>query len=126
MTDVCLFESQYSESSPLESSPLGSRLGLAHVYLSILESLLQIVIDSFIRDLTDQSKIRNPHFLLLCGIESGLLDIRLAAARRSSSSTPILGFLGLLALRSSTDPLLQSWISYRTRREDYTTYDHLP
>jgi hypothetical protein len=116
MTDVCLFESQYSESSPLKDSPHDSRLGLAHVDLSILESLLQIVIDGFIRDLTDQSKIRNPHFLLLCGIESGLLNIRLAAARRSSSSTPILGFLGLLTLWSSTDPLIQSKISSGIRR----------
>jgi hypothetical protein len=76
----------------------------------VLESLLQVVIDGFVRDLTDQSKIRNSHLLLLRCIESGLLDIRLAAARRRSSSA-ILGFRRLLSLRTSTDPLFPQQVS---------------
>src|ERR1700712_1905200 len=79
-------------------------LRCAYIDLPVLEPLLQIVVDRFIRDLTYQSEIGNPHLLLLCGIESGFLDIWLSA-RCTSSCPAILGFLRLLALRSSTDPL---------------------
>jgi hypothetical protein len=89
---------------------LAWQIGLSYIDLMVHEPLLQIIIDSFVRDLTDQSKIRNPHLLLLCCIESGLLDIRLAAARRRSSSA-ILGFWRLLSLRTSTDPLFRRQIS---------------
>lgn len=88
----------------------------AYIDLSVLESLLQIVVDGFVRDLTDQSKIRNPNLLLLCGIKGSLLDVRLAAARCCSSSASILGFRALLALRSSADTLFQHLISKMKRR----------
>jgi hypothetical protein len=87
----------------------------AYIDLPVLEPLLQIVVDGFIRDLTYQSEIRNSHLLLLRGIESGLLDIRFTTARCRSSSTSILGFLPLVALRSSTDPLVQPQISNLNR-----------
>jgi hypothetical protein len=86
---------------------LGLLPGCAYIDLSVLEPLLQIVVDGFIRDLTYQREIRNSHLLPFCGIESGLLDIRFAAARSPSSSASILGFLCLLALRSSTDTLIE-------------------
>lgn len=73
-----------------------------------IESLLQIVIYSFIRDLTDQSKIRYSDLLLFCGIECGFLDIGFAAARCSGSSSTPLGLRCLLIFRTSTYPLLSS------------------
>jgi hypothetical protein len=90
---------------------LGLLPGWAYIDLSVLEPLFQIVVDGFIRDLTYQREIRNSHLLPFCGIESGLLDIRFATARSPSSSASILGFLCLLALRSSTDTLIEQQIS---------------
>jgi hypothetical protein len=52
--------------------------GSTHVYLAILEALLQILVDSLVRDLANQREIRNSDFLLLGGLEDGLLrELRL-------------------------------------------------
>jgi hypothetical protein len=111
MANVCLSSSQHREIPLLNMPSLGLLLGCAYIDLSVLKPLLQIVVDGFIRDLTYQREVRYPHLLLFCGIKSGLLDIRLAAARSPRSSASILGFLRLLSLRSSTDPLIQQQIS---------------
>jgi len=47
--------------------------GLTHVDLAILEALLQVVVDGFIRHLADQREIRHTDFLLLGRLEDGLL-----------------------------------------------------
>jgi hypothetical protein len=117
MANVCLFSSQYQEIPLLNMLSLGLLLGCTYIDLSVLKPLLQIFVDGFIRDLTYQREIRNPHLLLFCGIESGLLDIWFAAARCPSSSASILGFLRLLALRSSTDTLIQQQISNLNKGE---------
>jgi hypothetical protein len=52
--------------------------GPTHVDLAIFEALLQILVDSLIRDLADQREIRDSDFLLLGGFEDGLLrELRL-------------------------------------------------
>lgn len=75
---------QYQHSSTfhrLETWTVSAESGVPYVYFCILKSFLQILVDSFIRDLADQSKIRYSYFLLLCRIESSLLDIRLPGRR---------------------------------------------
>jgi len=71
MANISLPNSQYSIPLP--------RVHAAHIDLSILETLLQILIDRLIRHFANQSKIRNSHFLLLCGIEGRFFDIRFTA-----------------------------------------------
>jgi hypothetical protein len=49
-----------------------------HVDFALLEALLQILVDSLVRDLADQREIRHSDFLLLGGLEDGLLrELRL-------------------------------------------------
>jgi len=48
--------------------------------LPICESLLQVLIDSLIRDLADQGKIRHANFLLLRAFKDSLADLALRAA----------------------------------------------
>ena len=63
-----------------------------YINLSILKPLLQIVIDSLIRDLTDQRKIRHADLLLLCALKHRFPDLRLA----SSAAAGRLGITGFL------------------------------
>ena len=43
-----------------------------HVYLAILESLLQVLVDGLVGDLADERKIRDANFLLFGRLEDGL------------------------------------------------------
>lgn len=81
--------------------------GVSYVYFAILESLLQVVVDCLVGNLTDQSKIRNPDFLLLGCIESRFLDVRFTASSPGSTTTTALGIRGLVALGPSTDSLCE-------------------
>jgi len=68
---------------PLLHAPkLPSSCDLTNINLPIRKSLLQVLIDSLIRDLADQRKIRHTHFLLLCAFEHGLANLPLGAACR--------------------------------------------
>ena len=60
-------------------------LGNTHIYLRIFESLLQVVIDSLIRDLADQGKIRYANLLLLCTFKYRFFDIWFATTAASRS-----------------------------------------
>ena len=51
-----------------------------NIDLPIRKSLLQVLIDSLVRNLADQRKIRHTNFLLLCAFEYGLADLPLRAA----------------------------------------------
>jgi hypothetical protein len=46
--------------------------GSTHVYLAILESLLQVVVDGLVGDLADQGQVGDSDFLLLGRLEDGL------------------------------------------------------
>lgn len=46
--------------------------GSTHVYLAILEPLLQVVVDGLIGDLADQCQVRHTDLLLLGRLEDGL------------------------------------------------------
>jgi hypothetical protein len=83
-----------------------------YVDLCILESLLQILIYCFVRDLADQCKIRNPDFLLLGGIECRLFDIWFAAARSSRTPTTIMSFRSFLSFRAPAYSLCTSNVSH--------------
>lgn len=76
-----------------------------YVNLSILEALLQIVVDSFIGYFTNEGEIGNANFLLLCRVECRLLDIRFAATRCPASTTRLCIAGGFVALRSPTNTL---------------------
>lgn len=83
------------------SAAQGWRKGLSHIYLRILKSLLQVVVDRFVRDLADQCEIRYPHLLLLGGLEDGFLCelCLLAAAAGLFRATGILLAPGALCYR---------------------------
>lgn len=51
----------------------------AYIDLAILESLLQIVVDSLVGDLANKGEIRDSNFLLLGRLEGCLLNLRLSA-----------------------------------------------
>jgi hypothetical protein len=56
----------------------GHALGSTHVNFSILEALLQILVDSLVRDFANQGEIRDSDFLLFGALEDGLLgELRL-------------------------------------------------
>ena len=75
---------------------------MAHIDLSIFEPLLQIVIDSLVRDLADQRKVGDSHFFLLCTFKYRLPDLGLAGPRITSSIVG--GFLPSAgALRNGLD-----------------------
>lgn len=50
----------------------------AYVDLTILESLLQVVVDGLVGNLADEGEIRDSDLLLLCRLEGGLLDLGLS------------------------------------------------
>ena len=52
----------------------------AYIDFCILESFLQVIVDSFVRDLAQECKIRDAHFLLLSALKDGLLDLGLSAS----------------------------------------------
>lgn len=86
--------------------PGGWAMGLwTHVYLAILEPLLQILVDSFIRYFADESKIGHPNFLLLCRVEGSLLDVGLTTAGRPGATTRLCIAGSFIALWSPADPL---------------------
>lgn len=58
-----------------------------YVYLAILETLLQIIVDRFIRYFADEGQIGDTDFLLLCRVECSLLDIGLVTAGRTGATT---------------------------------------
>ena len=96
---------------PVPSHNNGSPL--TYVDFRILKPLLQIVVDRLIRDLADQGKIRDSHFLLLCTLENSLFDLGLppsAPARRGLGATGVLLAAGALRNR-----LEISNVNYRTR-----------
>lgn len=62
-----------------------------YVYLPILEPYLQVVIDSLIRDLADESEIRYSDLLLLGALEYSFPDLGLPP-----STTPCLGRAAVL------------------------------
>lgn len=67
---------------PLPISKLPFTAGMTDVNLSIRKSLLQVLVDSLIRNLANQGKIRHADFLLLCAFEDSLADLTLRAACR--------------------------------------------
>jgi hypothetical protein len=69
-----------------------------HVYLAILESLLQVLVDGFVGDLADQREIRDSDLLLLGRLEDSFrceLGLRL----RGSGTSGILLAPGALRYR---------------------------
>lgn len=56
------------------------------VDFTMFESLLQVLVDGFVRDFTEQCQIRYTDFFLLCDFESSFLDLRLIAAIFLSTS----------------------------------------
>jgi hypothetical protein len=83
---------------------------IAYIDLRIFKSLLQILVYGFIRDLTDQSKIRNPNFFLLCGIECSFLDIWFAAAGLPAASSRLCIVRRFISLRTPADTLDEGYI----------------
>jgi len=73
MADVCL--RPRNQRYPL---PQTTPAHATYINFCILETNLQIVVDSLIRDLADQCEIRNSHFLLFGALEDGLSDLGLA------------------------------------------------
>ena len=57
-----------------------------YVDLCIFKSLLQVVIDGFVRYLADESEVRDSNFLLLSALKNGLPDLGFppSATRRLS------------------------------------------
>ena len=103
MANVCLSSpSAYSSAPCFQSSTRRT-----YVDLRVLKSLLQIVIDSFVRYLADESEIRNSNFLLLGALKNGLSDLGL-----SPSATCRLSIAGVfLAASALCDCLLKNAIS---------------
>lgn len=103
MADVCLRLQK-------SASPLALKDNyFTHVYFSILEAFLQILIDSLIGYLADQGKIRNSHFLLFSTFEDRFPDLRLASATRSFGIARLANSVSLLlAAGSLCDRLLRS------------------
>jgi len=77
MANVCLRLVSTSAHQTFQLPAIGET---TDIYLSIGEPLLQVLIDSLIRDLANQGKIRHTNFLLLCAFEYGLADLPLRAA----------------------------------------------
>jgi len=51
---------------------------LPYINLAMLETELQVLVDSFVGDLAKQGKVGDTDLLLLGGLEGGLLDLGLA------------------------------------------------
>ena len=88
-----------------------SNAGPTYVDLRIFKSLLQVVIDGFVRYLADESEIRDSNFLLLGAFENGLPDLGF-----SPSATCRLSIAGVfLAASALCDCLLKYAISVYPR-----------
>ena len=71
MANVCLSSlSAFSSASCFRSDARPT-----YVDLRVFKSLLQVVIDGFVRDLADEGEIRNSNFLLLSALKNGLPDL---------------------------------------------------
>jgi hypothetical protein len=80
----------------------------SYINLSILKSLLQVIIYGFIRNFADQSEIRHSDLLLLRRVECCFLDVRLAAAGSTASSSRRSIVRSFLSLWATTDTLHQT------------------
>lgn len=111
-----------SEYVKISDNPLAlSGMFFTHIYFGILKTFLQIPIDSFIRYLADEGKIRNSHFLLFSTFEYRFLDLWLASTTRSVGIARLAdGVSLLLATGSLCDRLFQSQYlnSKKKRRYD--------
>ena len=72
MADVCLW-------SPVRRR-IASSIITTYVDLPCLESFFKVVVDRLIRDLADESEIRDAHLFLFGALEYSLPDLRLAAS----------------------------------------------
>jgi hypothetical protein len=77
-----------------------------YVYLAILETLLQVIVDRFVRYFADEGQIGDTNFLLLCRVECSLLDVGLATAGGTGATTRLRITGGLVALWSPADSLI--------------------
>lgn len=66
-------------------------LGCAYVYFAIFKSLLQILIDSLIRNLADQREVRNANLPLLAGFEHGFAHLGLCSSAAAAGTAWLRG-----------------------------------
>lgn len=115
MADICLSSLSAFSSAPCfrsDSRP-------TYVDLRILKSLLQVVVDGFVRDLADEGEIRNSNFLLLSALKNGLPDLGLPPSATCRLSIAIV----LLAASALCDCLLKVAISiYPRARACFSKY----
>ena len=91
-----------------------------YVDLRIFKSLLQVVIDSFIRDLADEGEIRNSNFLLFSALKNGLPDLGLSPSTTCRLSIAIV----LLAASALCDCLLKITISIPSCKSVFLKVSH--
>ncbi len=106
---VCSFSATLSCSS--------EPVRITHVDFCILKPLLEILVDSFIGDLTDERQVRHAHLFLLGAFKNGLLDVRLGGA--AGIGVGALGRLVLFAPSTFGDAL--SRYQSQLRAEDEST-----
>lgn len=81
-----------------------------HIYLRILESLLQVLIDRLVGDLADKRQIRHADlFLLVCLVERLLDRSASAATAAASTSSAILLSAGPAAYCGLHESLISIW-----------------
>ena len=118
MANVCLSSlSAFSSASCFQSHARPT-----YVDLRIFKSLLQVLIDSFVRYLADESEIRDSNFLLLGALENGLPDLGF-----SPSATCRLSIAGVfLAASALCDCLLKNAISLYPRAKGQSPKHRIP
>ena len=112
-----------SSLSAFSSAPcFQSEVRPTYIDLCIFESLLQVVIDGFVRNLADESEIRDSNFLLLSALENGLPDLGLPP-----SATCRLSIAGVfLAASALCDCLLKNTISVYPRAKGQSPKYRIP
>ena len=119
MANVCL-----SSLSAFSSAPcFRSDARPTYVDLRVFKSLLQVVIDGFVRDLADEGEIGNSNLFLLSALKDGLPDLGLS----TPSATCRLSTAGvLLAASALCDCLLKVAISRYPRAKEWSSKYRLP
>ena len=118
MANVCL-----SSLSAFSSAPcFRSDARPTYVDFRIFKSLLQVVIDGFVRDLADEGEIRNSNFLLLSALKNGLPDLGLSPSTTCRLSIAIV----LLAASALCDCLLKVAISIYSCAKVYFSKYRIP
>ena len=118
MANVCL-----SSLSAFSSAPcFRSDARPTYVDLRVFKSLLQVVIDGFVRDLADEGEIRNSNFLLLGALKNGLPDLGLSPSATCRLSIARV----LLAASALCDCLLKVAISIYPRAQGQSSKYCIP